>query len=127
MTWSSPHAETEIAPKQPTPTTNKQNKQTIIRSKRNAMLSHDWLSLVLWVVLLTLWEPLAPTPNAKIQSQIVFQDIEATIYIYFKFWSWFLNKTPIRMGRLQQLRGVIFTTSFHWAAVITAAFHYVVF
>lgn len=52
----------------------------------------------------------------------------------FKFWSWFLNKTPIRMAnpsqretrRLQQLRGVIFTTSFHWAGVITAAFLYVI-
>jgi hypothetical protein len=98
------------------------------------MVSHDWLSLVLWVALLILWEPLAPTPNVKIRSQIVFQDIKATTYIYIyiyiyvciylKFWSWFLNKTPIRMCCLQQLRGVIFTTSFHWAAVITAAFSY---
>jgi hypothetical protein len=97
MTWSSPHAKLKLPPN------NSNDKQTIIRSKRNAMLSHDWLLLVLWVVLLILWEPLAPTPNAKIQSQIVFQDIEEFLY---KFQSWFLNKTPIRMATQARERQV---------------------
>ncbi len=72
-----PTRQTEIALKQLQQQTNNYMEQ-----KECHTVSHDWLSLVLWVVLLIFWEPLAPTPNAKIQSQIVFQDIDATIFIF---------------------------------------------
>ncbi len=136
MTWSSPQAKLK------SPSNNSNNKQTIIWSKRNAtrchMIGSHWFCGLFCSFSGSL---LHPHQMLKYRVRLCSKTSTPQYLFLFKFWSWFLNKTPIRMAtparererereretrRLQRLRGVIFTTSFHWAGVITAAFLYVI-
>ncbi len=93
MTWSSPHAKLK------SPSNNSNNKQTIIWSKRNAtrchMIGSHWFCGLFCSFSGSL---LHPHQMLKYRVRLCSKTSTPQYLFLFKFWSWFLNKTPIRMA-----------------------------